>query len=681
MIYRLLLPVLLILLALPIESAVAGGCSLPATGTTDLLAIYILAFDNKRTAEIDGFTVDNPLNLTQYYTDTVNNLETASVGLTDRQIIILADLDGPADTHILQIDNGTRTTLDCLPDTNGSLAEIDEYDTTDGETLGGFLQWARATVTANRTVVSYIGHGLAFAPEVGAPHSTLVDEATVRAGGISPLPDRIQVNPDLTDHNLPGIDGSSLITPAALATALAAATSNGVDPVDVLDLTHCFAATLEEMYEVQPYATYTTGSPNYAYYSADMPSTAFANFNPAGPVSNIAETLIDTTQSIINASGSAASYPHALLAFENAKMPAVKNAWDDLSAELLEALQSSPAATLNGIDNAYLGSDKYDTTYCDPADYALAPPDALSESVSFAEQLSSEFPGTPIDDRAQDAMQALFAALPFSQRVGDGTPYFGDSGTPWTFATEPYPGVFTPFDLWQSAGGDFYHTWQSLWYSDTTSYQLPPDVTIENPQPYRFIQGETTWADVVAAYWKLRSERPGVDFDTAICTPHFPTVFDGFTTLRPAAGSGVRLVMTGEPISYTVSIVNAGAAAAVRPFVTHELSPLTELLAAPAFCQVVGNRIGCVPPEPVRGDAGYEFSVLALQPGTAVMTTTASADNALPATTTTATAINGAPLALGLTAAATGSHVWLAPLLTVAVLLTGLLLAGRRRRS
>ncbi|MEJ2749416.1 MAG: hypothetical protein P8183_16160 [Anaerolineae bacterium] len=138
--------------------AQASTCNDPTGLTTDLLAIYILAFDNAPLLQNGAI---NPYNLTAKYTPTIADLKQESMGLTDRQALILADLDTNSDTEILHIYNGMITTIDCLPDTAGNLdPTITEYDTTDGDTLGGFLLFANNFYSANRTTLSYIGHGL-----------------------------------------------------------------------------------------------------------------------------------------------------------------------------------------------------------------------------------------------------------------------------------------------------------------------------------------------------------------------------------------------------------------------------------------------------------------------------------------------------------------------------------------
>ena len=63
----------------------AGSCNDPSPLNTDLLAIYILAFDNSPQLQ-NGTT--NPYNLTPKHDPTVEHLRQQSVGLIDRQALI-----------------------------------------------------------------------------------------------------------------------------------------------------------------------------------------------------------------------------------------------------------------------------------------------------------------------------------------------------------------------------------------------------------------------------------------------------------------------------------------------------------------------------------------------------------------------------------------------------------------
>lgn len=516
----------------------ASTCTVPIGLNTDLLAIYILAFDNS--PQLTNGTT-NPYNLTPKYNPTLTHLRQESVGLTDRQALILADLDGNADTEIVHLYNGNITTIDCLPNTTGALdPAIAEYDTTDGNTLGGFLLFANNYYTANRITLSYIGHGTFFAPEIGQPHSELFPETAASAssvqatsfklnGGIIPLPDKVDINPDYTDAHIPNSTSKSLITPYDLALALDIGTNNGNNPIDVLDVLHCFGASVEELYELHPYATYTTASPNYAYFDPEMLGDTFKAYLPNNPVSDLAQTILTTYYNLITGPGSNNQNPSVLIAVENSKFPAVKTAWDEIAQYLLSL---PPATMIAYVDPAYLSSAKYDTTYCTP-EFELAPPDALSDIYDFAEQLKGNT--VTLDDLIFQAQVAISATLPFAQYVENGQPWYGGglvNGPQWNFETEPFYSIFTPFEMWQNYNSEQFHVWQALWYTNETTLTFPGNVTLNNPHPYKFIQGSAdnpSWAEFVQHYWDNKNMQPGIDNNTVFCTPFFPELFQNHT--------------------------------------------------------------------------------------------------------------------------------------------------------
>ncbi|MCA9978635.1 MAG: hypothetical protein KC413_22900, partial [Anaerolineales bacterium] len=113
------------------QNAEATAVSPQQADNATLLAVYVLAFDNDREA-------DDSINLTYKYTPTVQSLVAATDELAQVTAVILADLDQADDTHILVAHNGETTAILGLPNANGSLnPTLNEYDTTDGLTLGG----------------------------------------------------------------------------------------------------------------------------------------------------------------------------------------------------------------------------------------------------------------------------------------------------------------------------------------------------------------------------------------------------------------------------------------------------------------------------------------------------------------------------------------------------------------
>jgi hypothetical protein len=372
-------------------------------GGDDLLAIYALAYDNPPTST---------KNLSLYYDATIQALAAGSVGAEGKTAVVLADLDDEGDTHILLIHNGTVQTINGLPDENGNLNQaISEYNMADGAMLGGFLQWARQQYPADKTIFSFIGHGAPLAPDTDLSQ---VFTNTAPTGGSSHSPTHVGANTEFTDYH-----SQSIISPYALAFALDAATNGGQDPIDVLDLVHCFALSVEEAHELAPYARTMTGTPHYAYFDPLMPGQMLQTITSTLSVHNLADTIIQTYNEVLPP----VLHPRILVALDSGDVTAVKDAWDRTAYYLLQSYQQAPALTQSRITNAYLHSAKYDTSYCE-VNWDLSAPDALSDMASFAAQLVVEFgAGSEVGMWADVTKQRVEAAV-INKYILNGQPWF-----------------------------------------------------------------------------------------------------------------------------------------------------------------------------------------------------------------------------------------------------------------
>jgi hypothetical protein len=171
----------------------------------------------------------------------------ATEGAPDKRALVLVDQDGEADTRIFEVYNGVVTAIAGLPDSSGVLSlALNEYDMTDGNTLGGFLKWTldEYATAATKTTFSYVSHGTFLAPAVDFStiftDTTTLNNRSAQSSPLFPLPSIVYVKSALTDqHPQPG-----LITPHALQVALDVGTNNGSNPLDVLDIVHCFSASI-----------------------------------------------------------------------------------------------------------------------------------------------------------------------------------------------------------------------------------------------------------------------------------------------------------------------------------------------------------------------------------------------------------------------------------------------------
>ena len=482
-------------LSSPCQNSLAhlAPCVLPHA-TPTLLAIYALAFDNE-----PGSTN----NLSSYYTPTVQSIVSATAISPDRVAVILVDLDGYGDTQVIIAQNGVTVPVEGLPFANslGMAVTLDrattEYDMTNGWYLGNFIRWARQLYPVTTTIFSFVGHGAPLTPQLqrlteglpdAAPTTTPAPSSTPTSQeSISPLPPRWGAHSDFTDYH-----SASLISLPSLAQALRIGSDNGTNPLTVVDLLHCFSATIEELYEVHPYARTILAAPNYTYAQPTMLGTTLATLDASQSPSALAAAMVASYDTLLPA----AEHPRLSIAVDADKIAPIKAAWDQTAGKMLDAFAHDEATARSQLLAAYQASAKYDTTICQPQDWQLAPPDALSDMADFASQLGAHF-GTesPVGAWALTTTQTISDAI-LARYRHDGSPWFA-AVTPkpqWNF---PAAGIalFSDFAP-QLVENRPNFSWQAAWYTYTVSEG--------NRYPYAFLRptsGNPTWADIFSRFW------------------------------------------------------------------------------------------------------------------------------------------------------------------------------------
>lgn len=552
-----------------------GGCGITPSPTTRLV-IYVLAFDNDPSLN----------NLTPKYTDTIISIEAATTINTGTTAIILADLDAVGDTRIIEVSNGISSIVSCLPDTSGNLqTSITEYDSADGATLGGFLHWVSDTYTtpASQTIFSYIGHGTFFAPETALPIADLITPPTGihQVSNGSSKPTNLDVNADFTDHNTseptnsplimehtPHSTSPSLITPYQLALALKEGTNDGLEPYAVVDLVHSFAATIEELYEISPYATTATGSEHYVFFDASLPGAALTALTGLLTPTQMATSIINS----YHQAHPVAEHPRTFVAVDLTQVGLVKNAWDATAAELLNEFDANATQTVTLLRNAYLtgvsGTPYYlDTTFCpgQAGQWELDDPDQLFDFYGWTQAITAQDFSTATIDAATATADAL-DTVTIAHLSTDGVPWFAPGVSAWNFHPTTHTAgiaIFTPFETMRINAED-YHVWQAMWYTHAISYTVSPSVTVLNPHPFQFIQpdGNVTWADVLHRYWQEEGMMPKFDTPAAFCMPHLlefigvPTQVT-FHSSRPRPATSVWIFLPSVAILFWFTVRQA----------------------------------------------------------------------------------------------------------------------------
>lgn len=543
--------------------------------TPHLLAIYALSFDNPP-------TLTN--SLAPLLVETVSLLTGVTADNPNISVAIIADGGGFGDTLLYTASNGVATPFAALPDSSGDLdATLTEYNMTDGATLGGFILWARKQLPATLTTFTYMGHGLPVTPWTGQPINNtsydMMDGDGTRSGGLNPLPLRWCLNGAGTDHSLPDQDPDAfnMISPYAIGEALRIGTQDGSNPIDVFDSMHCFAQSIEQLYEVAGddghnnlYVRATVGSPSYAYFAPELLPSVLEQLtvDATTTYSSIASAMVDAYHSLHEPES---SHPHAITAVDNANLETVKSEWASVAERLVANAQIDPTTTWTRLLAAYNTTRKYDTSVCEgEQDYALEAPDALVNFPEFALAILNQYDNDPVLDLALlNAANAAYFATTGSvihERGSDGTPHFGNGGTPWsvdTSLTASTTGIslFAPLQS-MVVSGTAYLPFQALWYTQSVTIGVGT-TDVPNPQPLRFFDSSTAnWQALIATYWDANNLTPGVDVETIFCTSELPTFRDSYADLRVTITDTVDPVASGELVTYTVDVMNGGVRAA-----------------------------------------------------------------------------------------------------------------------
>ncbi len=450
----------------------------------ETLVIYAIAADN------------NPNSALSINAYTTALLETIEANTTfNKRAIILVDFDRHGDTTIHVSHNGETTPIIGLPASSGVLdGSLNEYDMSDGTQLGGFLKWALDTYADEQTqiIFEYIGHGTFVMPDGEYP-----------TGDGSRMTYDVGANPGYTDmHPAP-----SVISPQDIRQMLEVGTNNGAISLDVLDLTHCFAGTIEELYELvndgAPYTSVVIASPSYGYVSETLFGEALATIYMRDSALQTAQKILAAYDAALTATEEGTvAHPVLWTVVDLDQLGAVKPALDALSSILNVQLNSDAATTKAKLQQAQQNAHVYDTSFAQ-ADWSLDDTDALVDVKSYMRQLRAVFgASSAVGLAAADVESAADAAILHTVRRS-GVPYFAPDVAAWDFDTSERAGLalFAPFTAHTLPNSDQHIPWQWAHYVQTAQ--------VGYPNPFALLEvstaGSATWATIVQRYWEGES--------------------------------------------------------------------------------------------------------------------------------------------------------------------------------
>ncbi len=528
-----------------LESAAVGGRA--AQTQIDALSVVIAAGDTLTiTQQIDSLlsAVHNGMNrepgqFTVVLVDEKGDDNTAIYLMAGQELLRVAGLPrfDPEEGVVLD------PTLREYDMGNNGVLNADPRAAAEGNQLGAFLRWVIDEYGGNDVpvTVSFIGHGIPLAPPVkglqciydpaGCPERvSLPGTPWVTIA----LPSKQDVNPGWTDE-----ESKTYITPYTLAAALDMGTRGGLRRITVLDVVHCFAATVEEFYEVAyspttglPMVDVILGSPSYTYFGPGLVMSALlaADLTPEPPA-EVDATVVGAAMLAAYETALAEAddfdgdpdtdHPRLLIMVDNraGELRGVKFFTDELAAALYARLDApaTHAVTRLGIHTAHTAAAHYDTTYCRPQDWQLDAGDGLVDFYELTRHLQTIFGADNAVLNATEGLEyALFAAVVEEEtvRVG-GQPWFADvTPTPtWTFDT-PGDGIdglglaiYADFVGTHNPEDDRYYVGMAgYWYTSAPFSSGEEYAPFHNPRPLRFIRPAggslLTWADVLRVYWQ-----------------------------------------------------------------------------------------------------------------------------------------------------------------------------------
>lgn len=446
-----------------LADATVMGAAATRSDETVLLILYFAA-DNDLSVYVD------PL-LERLRRGTLSNLNVVVMALVDRA--------GPDNTEVWRIAQGTAVQDETF------LAQLGqtELDTALPSNLTAFLDYARGSTPAARTLVSLLGHGVGLAPELAwVPAATPEAPEPAPRPGIPPLPRGKFATPtDVTS-------GTFMGTPA-LGHALLAATDDGADPFDLLFFDQCFAGNLDILYEVRAAADVFIASPNYAWLSAPY-QRYLPEFAPTRSPADMANAVINVYQRSLND-----AHPNAIFWLSRSDIEAVAAAVDDLALALVDAVDAGAGAA---VYRAAQAGQYVDTTQCGRGNLTLGPPDELLGAGSFARALRAELDATahPAVEAATAALLAALDNVTGNARVGN--PYLEPDAT-WDY-TDTLT-ILAP--LRRDAPAD--RAWRaSLYRADLAGQQAvwtpEPAQSVIISETFAYVE-EGRWDDFIAAWY------------------------------------------------------------------------------------------------------------------------------------------------------------------------------------
>lgn len=373
---------------------------------TQFRAMVYLACDNNLADECEGL---------------FNKLELAMLSNPDLRLVAFWDgnVENDSAYYLVQPDDDPETWAQYTDGINR--IPLGEVDSANPNTLVSFAAWAASQYPAHYSLLSLVGHGDGWAPDL-YPGQILGIGYEWGVGGM------------LWDEG-----DQNVMSTAALAQALQWISS--ANQIDVIYLDACLMSSVEVMAELAPYAQYIVAHENIAW--ATYPYDQYlSNVDGSTTPSQLAQHIAQVNYDSWPAEG----HPGQVSVVNTNQIGPVLAHLDTLALELLATLATLPEARPT-IQEVVSNSTHLDENY----NWLRDAEDSALDLSDFAEQLISQ-PDIPasVKSAAQGLIEALDNNTIIVNHSQNGTPWPGEQY--WDLSTLHGLSLYFPLsDEWKRA--------------------------------------------------------------------------------------------------------------------------------------------------------------------------------------------------------------------------------------
>ena len=420
-------------------------------------------------------------NLEPPFWDAFQNLAAADPNPIANVLILYDGSITNTQTILYDLTYGAPISIDTdlSPSPGITLTVPGELNMGDGQTLEGFVTWGRDYYPSQYTMVSILDHGGGWAPSTGEIVSGALRHDYEWLGGVSGLSWDETSEFDYLDS-------------PEIKETMAAITSNGADPIDILYFDACLMGMIENAYQVKDYADYFIASQNIGW----------APVGPGHRYIQLLQSLTPSTEPLEMAQLTVLAYantmppnlhPYTVSAIDTSQLVPLAIKVDQLGLIISQTLTSPAQADL--LYEIYNDTQKLDYD----GDFFIEPAtDGFVDLYDFAYSLSQQHPDPNVVAAAQTVRTALENAV-VAEAHQSGPPWFAEDRV-WNLDDTHGLSIFLPF------GEDL--EIPTIQITETVS--ISPTIVISRNLRLRELYSstqldfaqETNWASLIETYYQ-----------------------------------------------------------------------------------------------------------------------------------------------------------------------------------